>query len=95
MKKGSLRGFADVTLPIGFQIDDVPVLVSGGRPWASLPAKLVIIDDCVAYVPGKPNKKQYVSNLRWSTRELTDGFSQKVIALVRARDPGAFDDGGV
>jgi hypothetical protein len=93
MKKGALIGFANVTLPWGFEIDDVPVLLSGGKAWASLPARPVIIDGRAAFVPGKPGKQQYVSILRWSTRELTDGFSEKVVALVRARDPGAFNDG--
>jgi hypothetical protein len=53
-KEGSsLLGLACVTLPIGLQIDDIPVLRTGDKIWASLPAKPVITKEGnVARLPG-------------------------------------------
>jgi hypothetical protein len=32
--------------------------------------------------------------LRWRDRELSQGFSERVVDLIRERDPAAFDDAG-
>jgi hypothetical protein len=53
VRKGALIGFAAISLPSGLEIDDVPVLISGGRAWAALPARPVITNDGrVAKLPG-------------------------------------------
>jgi hypothetical protein len=93
MRRNPLVGFADITLPIGLQIDDVAVLTSHGKAWTTLPARPVITaDGRVAKLPGS-SKTQYVAFLRWRDRAQNDAFSQRVVELVRAIDPGAFDDG--
>jgi len=89
--KNSLRGFATVELPIGLKISDIPVLVSNGKAWAALPSKPVVDKDGQHKrdVNGKP---QYGTLFEWAYRDLSDRFSQTVIALVRAEHPAALDD---
>jgi hypothetical protein len=91
----SLIGFASVTLPIGLEIDDIPVLMTAGKkPWASMPAKPIITKDgLVAKLPGS-SKIQYVNILRWRDRKLSQGFSARVVELVRAVDPEAVANEG-
>jgi hypothetical protein len=93
VRRGTLLGFADTTLRIGLQIDDVAVLTTHDKAWTTLPARPVITaDGRVAKLPGS-SKTQYVAFLRWRDRAQNDAFSQRVVELVRAIDPGAFDDG--
>ena len=93
VRKGSLVGFAAVSLPNGLQIDDVAVLVTGGKAWASLPAKPVITaDGRVAKLPGS-SKTHYVAILRWRYRDFSTRFSQAVVSLIRERHPGDLDAG--
>jgi hypothetical protein len=66
--------------------------VSRGKCWASLPAKPVLDRDGKHREEG--GKKQYAAILGWRSRELSDAFSTKVVELVRATHPDAFDDGG-
>jgi hypothetical protein len=83
--KGSLRGFATVELPIGLKLVDCPVLVSNGKAWAGLPSKPVLDRDGKHAKPdGKP---QYSTILEWKSRDLSERFSQAVVALVRAAHP--------
>jgi hypothetical protein len=91
--KNSLRGFATVLLPIGLKISDVPVLISNGKTWASLPAKPQIDKDGQHKrdVNGKP---AYSPVLEWKDRDLSDRFSQAVVALVRAEHPADLEGGG-
>jgi hypothetical protein len=92
IRKGSLIGFASVCLPIGLEIDDIPVLSSGGKLWAALPARPVIISDGrVAKLPGS-NKTQYIAVLRWRDRDLSTRFSQTVVSLVREHHPGDLEE---
>ena len=90
--KGSLVGRAKVILPNGLEIADIGIFSKDGRVWCQLPAQQVrgadgrpITDD-----RGKP---RYVSSIKWSTRELRDGFSEALIALVLAEHPGAIPGG--
>jgi hypothetical protein len=90
LRKGSLIGFASISLPAGLEIDDVPVLMTNGKAWASLPARPVITaEGTVAKLPGS-SKTQYVSFIRWRDRTLSTAFSQRVVELVKAVDPTAF-----
>jgi hypothetical protein len=89
--KGSLRGFATVELPIGLKICDCPVLVSNGKAWATLPSKPQIDRDGrqKTDVNGKP---AYASILEWKSRDLSERFSEAVIALVHAAYPLILED---
>ena len=89
MRKGSLIGFAAISLPSGLEIDDIPLLMTNGKAWATLPARPVISSDGrVVKIPGT-SKNQYVSFLRWRDRALSTAFSQRVVELVRQAHPDA------
>jgi hypothetical protein len=94
IRKGSLIGMAGISLAGGLEIDDVAVLKTHGKAWATLPARPVISSDGrVCKIPGT-GKTQYVSFLRWRDRDLSTAFSDRVVALVRQAHPDAFDDDG-
>jgi hypothetical protein len=90
-RKGPLRGFACIELPIGLKIFDVPIRTSTNGLWAGLPAKPEIDRDGrrKTDVNGKP---VYAEVLRWRDRATADRFSQAVIALVRQAHPGDLED---
>ena len=90
--KNSLRGFATVLLPIGLKISDVPVLISNGKTWASLPSKPQVDKDG-RHKRDVNGKLAYTAILEWKDRDLSDRFSQAVVALVRAEHPDALDGG--
>jgi hypothetical protein len=90
--KGSLVGRAKVILPNGLEIADIGIFSKDGRVWSQMPAQQVRDAD------GRPitddrGKARYVSSIKWSTRELRDGFSEALIALVLAEHPGAIPGG--
>jgi hypothetical protein len=87
--KGALRGFATVELPIGLKLIDCPVLVGPNGAWATLPSKPVLDSDGKQLKPG--GKAQYTAIMQWRDRDLTDRFSQAVVALVRKAHPEALD----
>jgi|SRR6516162_5900220 hypothetical protein len=89
-RRGTLRGFAAVSVPaIGIELDDI-MHVSGSRRWANLPGKPMLDRD------GQPlrdekGKIRYSSPIRWITHGLAARFGERVVALVLEHDPGAFD----
>jgi hypothetical protein len=90
--RNTLRGFADVELPCGLQVDDIAVHVRGGRAWASLSARPMLNAAGRLIVPeGKP---QYATILRWRNHALGGRFSAAIVELVRAANPGALDGSG-
>ncbi len=92
---GSLRGFADLELPIGLVIFDCPIHVSHGRPWAALPGRPVI-DKAGRHAedPSGSGKRAWVPMAQWRDRDIAARWSDRVVELIRGADPGAFDDGG-
>jgi hypothetical protein len=88
--KNTLRGFCSVELPSGLQIDDIAVHVRGGKAWVSFPARPMLdADGRQVMRDGRP---QYISMIRWRTRDLADRFSAAVIELVRNAYHDALDD---
>jgi hypothetical protein len=90
VRRNTLRGFAEVRLPSGLIITDIVVGEAGGRQWALLPSKPMLDRD------GNPmreesGKLRYSPVVEWATPALRDEFSKRVVALVRARHPDAFD----
>jgi len=81
VRKPPLSGFACVELPIGLRIFDVPIRAGSKGLWAGLPARPEIDHDGCrkTNINGKP---VYAEMLRWRDRELSDRFSQAVVALV-------------
>ncbi len=89
--KNTLRGFVDVHLPFGgaaLVIKDISIHRKGDRAWCGLPAKPKITPDGAA-MKGEDGRIAYVNVLEWSSREMSDRFSTKVIELVEAAHPGA------
>jgi hypothetical protein len=70
-------------LPKGLLIHDVPLLYSHSKAWTALPAKPQI--DCdrrrKRVASGKP---AYIKILEWRNRELSNRFSDALIALIRS-----------
>jgi DNA-binding cell septation regulator SpoVG len=91
--KNTFRGFATVELPICLVIHDIPVLSSHGKYWATLPSKAMIDGEGVALRDGAGKIRYRVVN-EWSTRDLQNKFSRRVVALVRPRYPNALDPEG-
>ena len=87
--KVSLRGFADVRLPSGLIVRECPVHLSGGRRWATLPAKSQIDRDGQLRHDGR-GKIAYTALFEWATSDLRDGFSARVVEIVLEQHPDAF-----
>jgi hypothetical protein len=90
-REGPPRGFAVIELPNGLRIHDAPIRTGTKGLWAGLLAKPEIdrkgrrkID-----INGKP---VYAPVLQWRNRELSDRFSQAVVALVRQAHPDDLAD---
>jgi DNA-binding cell septation regulator SpoVG len=90
--KNSLRGFADIELPNGLVIHEIPVLTSHGKCWAALPSKPQLADG--RHRTGPDGKPAYTPILEWRSRELSDAFSAKLVKLVREQHPDALDAEG-
>jgi hypothetical protein len=91
-RKGySLIGFADIALPNGLEVLDCVVhRASNGRCWGGFPGKPQI--DAEGRHLKQDGKPQYRPTMRWKNRELSDRFSDALVALVREHDPDAFKD---
>jgi len=88
MSRNSLRGFATVRLRNGLVIKDVTVHASHGKRWASLPSKPLVDKDGNAQ-RGQDGKIRYVPMLEWPSRDVSDRFSEAVVAAIEAAHPGA------
>ena len=90
VRKNTLLGFCSIELPNGLQIDDIAVHVRGGKAWVSFPARPMLdADGRQVMRDGRP---QYISMMRWQSRDLADRFSAALVELVRNAYPDAFDD---
>ena len=87
-----ITGFCSITLPSGLEIDDIAVHLRGDRAWASLPARPML--DAEGRQVMRDGRPQYVSMIRWQSRDLADRFSTAVVELVRNTHPDAFEEGG-
>jgi|HubBroStandDraft_4_1064222.scaffolds.fasta_scaffold10181_3 hypothetical protein len=81
--KGALIGRASVLLPNGLQIADVGIFAKDGRSWAQLPAE-PMRDAAGQMLKDDKGKVRYRSALRWSTKDLQDGFSSALVGLIEA-----------
>jgi hypothetical protein len=93
VNKGALLGRATVLLPNGLQITDIGIFSKGGRSWAQLPAEMVRDYEGQPLKDAATGKIRYRSALKWSSRELQDGFSATLVALIEA-EHGALNGGG-
>lgn len=89
--KGALRGFATIELPIGLRLVECAVLASNGRAWVNLPAKAVLDRDGRQKTDAN-GKPAFAAILEWRSHELSDRFSEVVIAADRQIHPSALDE---
>jgi hypothetical protein len=90
--QGALLGRAAVLLPNGLVVSDIGIFSKNDRRWAQLPAEMMRDGD------GQPlkderGKARYRSAIKWSSRELQDGFSAALVALIEA-EHGGLNGGG-
>jgi hypothetical protein len=91
--KNTLRGFCDVSLPIGplvLKILDVSVHQKNGKRWIGLPVKPSISADGQAQ-KDQHGKIRYTPVLEWGSKEAADRFAAKVIELIDQKYPGALE----
>lgn len=85
--KGSLVGFAKVRLGRALIINDVPVLCSNGKSWASMPGKPMVDRDGQPMRDGK-NRPRYSPICEWEDRDAGNRFSAAVVeAITREYGP--------
>jgi hypothetical protein len=87
MLKNTLRGFADVTLPVTrLAIRDVAIHQVGGRCWISLPSRPMLNEDGnpMLNTRGTP---LYFAFLRFTDEVAHLQFERAVIAALRAAHP--------
>ncbi len=85
--KGSLRGFAKVRLGRALVINDIPVLQSNGKAWASMPGKPLVDRDRQPMRDNK-GKARFSPILEWADRDASDRFSSAVVeAITREHGP--------
>jgi|HubBroStandDraft_6_1064221.scaffolds.fasta_scaffold958855_2 hypothetical protein len=90
-RKGPLRGFACVEISaIGLRIYDVPIRTGTNGLWAGLPAKPELDRDGRRKTDIN-GRALYKPVAEWRTREISDRFSEAVIAAVRRAHPGDLD----
>jgi DNA-binding cell septation regulator SpoVG len=87
MAKGQLRGFCTVELPPGLILSDLPVLLGNDGFWVALPGKPVL-DETGRQKRDINGKAEYQPIGKWTSRELSDRFSARVISLIDERYPG-------
>jgi hypothetical protein len=89
--KGQLRGFATVEISsIGLRLIDVPIFVGSNGAWAALPSKPELDRDGRRKTDIN-GPAIYKPVAEWRTREISDRFSEAVIAAVRRAHPGDLD----
>lgn len=81
--KGSLLGFARVRLGRALVINDVPVLQTNGKFWASMPGKPLVDRDGQPLRDAK-GKQRFSPVLEWEDRETGNRFSAAVVEAVQA-----------
>jgi len=79
--KGSLLGFARVRLGRSLVINDVPVLQTNGKFWASMPGKPLVDRDGQPLRDAK-GKQRYVPVLEWEDRDAQSRFSDAVVEAI-------------
>jgi hypothetical protein len=90
--QGSRVGFCKIELPNGLTINGVHVHRGPlGTPFALLPGAPHIDRDGMQKRDLKGNR-MWRPILRWRNKALQEGWSAKVVELVRAAHPGAFRD---
>ncbi len=87
LAKGALCGFAKVRLGKALVINDVPVLQTNGKCWASMPGRPMVDRDGQPMRDAK-GKPKYSPILEWEDRDAGIRFSVAVVeAITREHGP--------
>ncbi|HET7881186.1 MAG TPA: hypothetical protein VFL55_09900 [Acetobacteraceae bacterium] len=87
MRKHTLRGFVDVTLPVTrLMIRDVAIHQVGDRCWINLPSRPMLNKDGSPVLNDR-GKPLYFAFLRFTDEAAHLQFERAVIAAVRATHP--------
>jgi hypothetical protein len=87
--KNTLKGFAEIHIKdMALVVKDVALHQKNAARWAALPAKPMLKDGTI--VKDTEGKGQYVSIIKFTSREARDAFSAAVVAAVLAHSPNAF-----
>ena len=78
----------NTTLDAALGYNNCPVLVSDGRAWCALPAKLRV-EKTGRQRTNSDGQPLYAAVLQWRNRKLGDCFSNAVISAIRRAHPGA------
>jgi hypothetical protein len=90
LRRNTLCGFATIKVEaLRLTIKNIAIHEKNGRRWAQLPAKPQIKDGKV--ITDSSGKAQYAIIMQFDSREVSDAFSDAVIAAVLQHNPRAFD----
>jgi hypothetical protein len=78
-----------VELPSGLVVRDISIHAKAGKRWASLP----MLDAEGRQLRNHAGHAQYAALLGWKSRDPADEFSRRLVELVRAYHPEAFEGG--
>jgi hypothetical protein len=92
VRRNTLVGFAKVRIGRTLIFNDVPVNISQGRRWASLPSKPLIDREGQA-LRDLSGKVRYQPIAEWTDRDVRDAFSDAVCDAVERDYPDAFASG--
>jgi hypothetical protein len=92
--KNTLRGFADVVLPLTrLCIRDVAIHQVGDRCWVNLPSRPMLNKDGSLMLNNR-GKPLYFAFLRFTDEAAHLQFERSVIAALRAKHPQVLADAG-
>ena len=91
LRRGSLRGFATVSMPSGMTVHEVSIMQSNGRAWASPPSKPMIKDGKT--IVDDDGKTKYVPLIEFVSKSVRDRWSSSIVDALLAAHPEALGDG--
>jgi hypothetical protein len=94
VQRNSLRGFARVRFRSGLVISEIAIHVTGGRAWASPPARQML-DRNGTPLRDENGKFRWQPLISFATKVQRDDWSDQVVAAVLAAYPDALAAEGV
>ena len=92
LTRGTLRGFATVSMPSGMIVHEIAVYVTNGKAWAKPPSKPMIDRDGRVMLDDA-GKRRYSQLFEFASAEIRNRWSESVIVALLAKHPEALADG--